>query len=64
MDNKLCIIENWDSKSRISYYVKGKYKKELLKNIGLIVRIKGGIIEEKSPWTKIIEVKKIIEYIK
>lgn len=60
-DNLICIVANWNSRSRISYYVYGEYQKKLSKNIGKIVRVSGKIIGELSPWSKKILVNSIIK---
>ncbi|MCK4799003.1 MAG: hypothetical protein KAT05_16640 [Spirochaetes bacterium] len=63
-DNLICIIANWQLKSRVSYYVQqGKYQKKLLKNIGKIARVSVKITDEKSPWSKSVFVEDIIEII-
>jgi hypothetical protein len=61
IDNLICIVKNWESKSRVSYYIYGKYKEELSKKIGKIVKVSGIVINDKSPWTKDFMVYSIIE---
>ena len=59
-DDKVCILQNWESKSRISYYISGPYVRELAEHMGEIVRVEGSIIKEESQWNKLLEVDSIL----
>jgi len=63
MDNRICIITDWESRSRVSYYVQDKYQVKLKDMTGKIIKVKGYVISEKSPWNKEFYIEKIIEVI-
>jgi hypothetical protein len=59
-DNYICIVTNWDSKSRVSNYVYGDLYTELKKNVGKIVKVKGKFLEGSGRWENYILVEEII----
>ena len=59
-DNKIGIIFNEMSRSRVTYIVEGD-DSELRKNAGKYATITGQITNTESPWTKIIKLEKIIK---
>jgi len=63
MDNRICIITDWEMKSRVSYYVQDKYQKKLKEFIGKIITVKGYVISETSMWNKEFHIEKIIKVI-
>ena len=55
------IVENWTSRSRVSYLVYGDFTEELEKREGEIVTVSGMVLH-KGMWSKEILIKKIITY--
>lgn len=63
-DKKVCIITNWESKSRISYYVYGEFEKELEQNVGKYAKVTGLVkngVNDPNPWSNKLLVEEIIE---
>lgn len=50
MNNMVCIVTNWESKSRVSHYVYGPKTDEIKKSTGRIIKVIG--IEDTSPTDK------------
>ncbi len=61
-DIEVYIVENWTTKSCVSYRVKN-YKKVIEKK-GLILKVKAKLYPMKSPYSGEIEVIKVLEIIK
>ncbi|MBN2444396.1 MAG: hypothetical protein JXJ04_23740 [Spirochaetales bacterium] len=63
MNNRLCIITNWESRSRVSHYVYGELNKAMADAIGFIAIVKGLevlTLADSSPFVKEIVVEEII----
>ncbi|MBN2534567.1 MAG: hypothetical protein JXB88_16910 [Spirochaetales bacterium] len=63
MNNSVCIITNWESKSRVSHYVYGPKKDMIKKSIGRVIKVSGiedTSLEDISPFVKEIIVERII----
>lgn len=58
MDNMVCIVTNWETRSRVSHYVYGPTVNDLKKSLGHIVKVTG--IEDTSPVDETPYVKEII----
>ena len=63
MDNRICITTNWESRSRVSYYVQDKYQAKLKDKIGKIIKVRGYVVGEKSPWNIDFYIEKVIEIV-
>jgi hypothetical protein len=62
-DNQVCIVTNWESRSRVSYYVYGDQKNAIEKSPGSIVKAIGLVVvleNEETSFTKNIYIEKII----
>ncbi|MFP4364953.1 MAG: hypothetical protein ACLFR1_13910 [Spirochaetia bacterium] len=61
-NNRVCIITNWLSRSRVSHYVIGEYAQLLESNIDSYARVRGIISNsENNPFLKTIEITEVIE---
>jgi len=57
--NNTCLIENWLSRSRVTYLIKGGITKKIKKNSNSLAII-SGTVSGKSPWSKELYAAKII----
>lgn len=60
-DGYICLLSNWESRSRASNYVYGQFYSELSENIHKIAIVSGKVLKGPSPWINYILVEEIIE---
>jgi len=60
-DDKVCVIQNWKSRSRVSYYIEGKLADDVAAKKGKIVTVSGRIIEDISKFSKRFEAERIVK---
>ena len=56
----LCIIKNWQSRSRVSYFVEGAWQEKLRSYLGQVVEVQGRVSKEISPWQKMLVVDRLL----
>jgi len=60
-EERITIVENPSSRSRISYYVQEKIEKKIAEYLGREITVKGIVTNTDNPWKKSIIVSEIIK---